>query len=149
VSILLTTLFKASVTASVGLCFAQHLWLLLRGRPTPIALVDKLFTLRTNIFALVDPRSMWRAPVLFSMALFVWCLGIAMIYPPGALTVALEAWPSEKNMRLSVMNPPMLKDFNPMVEASLSVPSLALYQAAIPVHGEQPNAWTMAGSNYL
>ena len=53
--------------------------------------IEKLFTLRTNVLALCDLPSIWRAPLLTCMALLVWCLGIAMIYPPGALVVTFAA----------------------------------------------------------
>ncbi|KAF2823394.1 hypothetical protein CC86DRAFT_298749, partial [Ophiobolus disseminans] len=96
----------------------------------PISLVDKLFTLRTKIFALIYPRAIWRAPVLFLMALFVWCLGFAMIYPPRALSVTLHPWRSNRDMKLSVMNPTVEREFNPMLETGWDLPSLSLYQAA-------------------
>jgi hypothetical protein len=41
------------------------------------------------------------------MALLIWCLGIATIYPPGALTVTLEAHNSITSHNMSVMNPPI------------------------------------------
>ncbi|KAH8627148.1 hypothetical protein IG631_19166 [Alternaria alternata] len=44
------------------------------------------------------------------MALFIWCLGIAMIYPPGALIVVLAATNHTENRNMSVMNPPVPRD---------------------------------------
>lgn len=115
-SLLLTTLFKAALTPCVGTCFAQHLWYLLRGAATPVSLIEKLFVLRTNIFALGDARAVHRAPLLFAMALFVWCLSIITIYPPGALIITLEPSIFIETRNISVMNPGVPSDFNPFME---------------------------------
>jgi hypothetical protein len=112
VSILLTTIFKAALTASTGVCFAQHLWFVLRGNAMPLAMIEKLFVFRTNILVLGDLRSIWRAPLLFLMALLVWCLGLATIYPPGALIVTFEAHNYTENFNMSVMNPLVPEELN-------------------------------------
>jgi hypothetical protein len=138
VSILLVTLFKSSIAAAVGSCFAQHLWLVLRGGATSVALIEKLFALRNNVLALADPRTIWRAPVLFLMALFIWCLGIATIYPPGALTVG--PWPSTlvNDMEVLSMNRPPPTEFDPNTFARAEpFPTLAtlLWSAVLNVSG--------------
>ncbi|CAN9172688.1 unnamed protein product [Alternaria alternata] len=46
------------------------------------------------------------------MALFVWRLGIATIYPPGALVVTFEAHTFTKESNMSVMNPPIPRDLD-------------------------------------
>lgn len=107
VSILLSTIFKAALTASVGTCFAQHLWYLLRGPAMSLSTVEMLFILRTNIFALLKPQGLYRAPLLWLMALLTWGLSIATIYPAGALTVAFEAQTITELHNMSVMNPPL------------------------------------------
>jgi hypothetical protein len=108
----LITIFKAALTASLGICFTQHLWLVLRGNPIPLAAIEKLFVFRTNVLLLGDLRSIWRAPLLFLMALLIWCLGLATIYPPGALIVTFEAHNYTENRNVSVMNPPVPKELN-------------------------------------
>ena len=112
VSILLTTTFKTALTASIGICFAQHLWFILRGNATSLATIEKLFAVRTNLLALGDFRVIWRAPLLFLMALFVWCLGLATITPPGALIVTFEAQHYTDPYNVSVMNPPVPQELN-------------------------------------
>ncbi|KAH9872612.1 hypothetical protein J1614_005005 [Plenodomus biglobosus] len=112
ISILLTTIFKAALTACVGICFAQHLWFILSGNATSLSTIEKLFVFRTNIVALGHLRSMLRAPLLFLMALLIWCLGLATIYPPGALIVMLEAHTFTENYNMSVMNPPVPQDLD-------------------------------------
>jgi hypothetical protein len=100
-------MFKAVLTASTGICFAQHLWFILRGNAMSLATIEKLFAIRSNLLAIGDLRSIWRTPLLFLMALLVWCLGIATIYPPGALIVTFEAHNYTENHNMSVMNPPV------------------------------------------
>ena len=112
ISLLLTTMFKAALTASVGTCIAQNLWLVLRGNAMPLNTIEKRFTLRTSVLAMCDMRSIWRAPLLFLMALFVWCLGIATIYPSGALVVTFEAHIFNKEFNMFVMNPPIPRDLD-------------------------------------
>jgi hypothetical protein len=112
VSILLTTVFKAALTASLGICFAQHLWFVLGGDATSLSTIEKLFAFRTNILALSHLRSIRRAPLLFLMALLVWCLGLATVYPPGALIVISQAHSFTENYNMSVMNPPVPKDLD-------------------------------------
>jgi hypothetical protein len=100
ISLLFVTLFKSALTASVGSCFAQHLWHILRCGATSVSLIEKLFVLRTNALALCDPRAIRRAPLLFLMAAYVWCLGIATIYPPGAITVGSRPHTSTQPMEV-------------------------------------------------
>ena len=75
-----------------------------------LSAIEKLFVFRTNILVLGDLRSIWRAPLLFLMALLVWCLGIATIYPPGALIVTFEAHNYTEDRNVSLMNPPVPQD---------------------------------------
>jgi hypothetical protein len=112
ISVLFTTIFKASLTASTGICFAQHLWLVLRRNAMRLATIEKLFILRGNLLALCDLGSTWRAPLLVLMALLVWCLGLATIYPPGALIVTFEAHTFTESHNMSVMNPPVPQHLN-------------------------------------
>jgi len=107
VSILLGTIFKAALTASMGMCFAQHLWYLLRGTTMTLSTVEMLFVIRTNIIALLNPHGIRRAPLLFLMALLIWCVGIATVYPPGALVVVFKPQDFTEPRNLSVMNPPL------------------------------------------
>lgn len=107
VSILLSTIFKAALTASIGMRFAQHLWYLLRGTAMSLSTVEMLFVIRTNILALINPHGIRRAPLLFLMALLIWCVGLATVYPPGALIVVFQAQEFTEPRNLSVMNPPL------------------------------------------
>jgi hypothetical protein len=64
-----------------------------------LSAIEKLFVFRTNI-------------LVFLMALLVWCLGIATIYPPGALIVTFEAHKYTENLNMSVMNPPVPRNLD-------------------------------------
>jgi hypothetical protein len=46
------------------------------------------------------------------MALLVWCLGLATIYPPGSLIVTFEAHTFTESHNMSVMNPPIPQDLD-------------------------------------
>jgi hypothetical protein len=107
VSILLSTIFKAALTASMGMCFTQHLWYLLRGTAMSLSTIETLFVIRTNMLALLSPQGIWRAPLLFFMALLIWSVGLATIYPPAALIVVFQAHTFTEPHNLSVMNPPL------------------------------------------
>jgi hypothetical protein len=74
--------------------------------------IETLFAIRSNLIAMGDLRSIWRTPLLFLMALLVWSLGIATIYPPGALIVTFEAHNYTENRNISVMNPPVPQELN-------------------------------------
>jgi hypothetical protein len=104
-------MFKAALTASIGICFAQHLWFVLSGNATSLLTIEKIFSFRTNILALSHLRSIRRAPLLFLMALLVWCLGLATLYPPGALIMIFEAHTLTENYNMSVMNPSVPRIF--------------------------------------
>ncbi|KAG9185444.1 hypothetical protein G6011_07988 [Alternaria panax] len=107
VSMLLNTIFKAALTASMGICFTQHLWYLLRERVMSLSTIEKLFIIRTNIIAFGDLRKIWEAPLLFFIALLIWDLGLATVYPPSALLVTIDAHTYIERHNMSVMNPPV------------------------------------------
>jgi hypothetical protein len=137
-SILLTTIFKTALAASTAVCFTQHLWFVLRGNAMALPMIETLFTIRTNILALSDLQGIQRAPLLFSMALLIWCLGVATIYPPGALTVTLEPHNSITSHNITVMNPPLPLNYSdipvsPDPDDALKFPSLGgeVYRMAL------------------
>ena len=107
VSVLLGTIFKAALTASMGTCFAEHLWYIFRGTAMSLSTIEMLFLIRTDLIAFLNPHRIWRAPLLFLMALLTWCVGSATIYPPSTLTVDLRAQEYTEYHNMSVMNPPI------------------------------------------
>ncbi|KAF2682890.1 hypothetical protein K458DRAFT_488145 [Lentithecium fluviatile CBS 122367] len=115
---LLVTIFKGTFTTGVGISFAQNLWRTFRGSATAVSLVETLFLLRSSVLTLADLRSILRAPLLYLMALFVWFIGIATIYPPGALTVDLRPNSMMNNVDISVWNHGPGESFNIMMNGS-------------------------------
>jgi hypothetical protein len=78
------------------------------------------------------------------MALLVWCLGIATIYPPCALIVTLEAHTYTEKYNISVMNPTVPQSLDLFNENDIfstlgdGFEGEALYTVSRPVDGD---AW--------
>lgn len=99
----------------------------------PLNMIETLFTLRTNVLAMCDLRSTWRAPFLLLMALFVWCLGIATIYPPGGLVITFEPYTSAESSNMSVMNPPIPRDLDFASNASFPTLVYNVFTSRMPL----------------
>jgi hypothetical protein len=64
------------------------------------------------------------------MAVFVWLLPLAVIYPPSSLTVTSRPYSEIKMIELSAMNVPPPENLDVLYPNYTSVPSLAyLYRA--------------------
>lgn len=79
--------YRLLLAASLGISFVQIVWKLLRVRPVRLGDLDDLLSVLSNPLQLGRVRLLWRAPVPFLCAIVFWCLPIAMLFPPGALTV--------------------------------------------------------------
>jgi hypothetical protein len=99
--------------------------------------IEKLFVIRSNLLAMGDLRSIRRTPLLFLMALLVWSLGIATIYPPGALIVTFVAHNYTENRNVSVMNPPVPQNLKFYTEDETSFPTF----------GQRMFTYTVTGSD--
>jgi hypothetical protein len=110
ISLLLVTLFKASLLGSVGVCSAQYLWRVLRGKPIALAKVESLFQMRHSLLELVNPRVILTGS--FLIAAYTWLVPLAALYPPGALTIAATPFPLTKDVRMSVPEVSFLSNFN-------------------------------------
>ncbi|KAH6618853.1 hypothetical protein C7974DRAFT_38251 [Boeremia exigua] len=89
ISFLLVTAFRASLVASVGVCYTQHLWATLREKVLKVGLIEDLFQVQTNAMHFASLGLYIKTPVLAAVALFCWLVPIATVYPPGALIGAL------------------------------------------------------------
>jgi hypothetical protein len=87
--------------------------------------IEKLSIFRTNLFALGDLWTVWRAHLLFLMALLVWSLDLATIYPPGLLIITFEAHTLTEIHNMSVMNPPVPQNLE--VSKNDSFPTLGTF----------------------
>lgn len=130
-------MFKASLVASVGLAFTQHLWRIFRQRLLRVAQIEQLFQIRSNPLELAKVKIVKDAPFLFLMAIFAWLLPLAVIYPPSSLTVTSRPYSKMRNIDLSVMNLPPPEGLDVLHPNYTSVPSLAyLRRASMPKDGE-------------
>jgi hypothetical protein len=114
-----------SLFGSIGLCFAQHLWRVLRQEALPLYRIEQLFTVRSKALVLTNAGVFWTAPLLFSMAVYLWLLEVAVVYPPGALTVVTQSLTSTNNLNMAVVNKPVPIALDPFANNSASEYSLS------------------------
>lgn len=105
VSLLLVTGFRASIVIVLGICFTQYLWYLLRFRCLKLSLIEDLFQIRSNVVGIARLQVLRQTPLLFLVAVLSWLVPLAMVYPPGALTIQTELHRSMTRVNASVMNP--------------------------------------------
>lgn len=105
ISLSLSAAFRAGITGSVALSFAQHLWWQLRRKAFSIKRIEQLFNLRSNPFELTRLRGFFASPTLFIMAVFMWLVPLAVIYPPSALTVSSRAYTTNKELEVPILYP--------------------------------------------
>lgn len=124
VSLLFVSGFRMFMVASVAFSFTQHLWRVLRDCALPVFRIEQLFNMRTSPHILANPRVLWATPLLFSMMVYVWFIEIAVVYPPGALTVALRPFPVTRATNISVVNQPLSEIYDPQTEPEKPYPLL-------------------------
>jgi hypothetical protein len=112
ISLLIVTGYKASITLAVGIAFSQHMWHVFRRRTFLIRHIEQLFGLRSNFFDIMKIQNSPGAPILFAMAVFVWILPVATVYPPSALTVSAWKYQQTEPRNVSILDPP-LTEFDP------------------------------------
>jgi hypothetical protein len=113
---LLTTLFRATLTMSLGVAFAQYLWAFLRRYPTSVANIELLFQARQNILNIFAPGLVKSSPTLLFISTITWIIPLAVTYPPGALTVTSML----RNSTVSVVVPvttPSLDTYSTLSQA--------------------------------
>jgi hypothetical protein len=118
ISLLLVTIFKASLLGSVGICSVQYLWRVLRGQPIVLSRVENLFQMRHNPLELFYCHTFMSVSVL--LAAYTWIVPLATIYPPGALTI--NATPSLSTESVHIPVPQLVFDsnFNPFLPGNVS-----------------------------
>ncbi len=105
ISLLLSAVFRAAIIGSVSFAFAQHLWWQLRRKALTISRIEQLFNLRSNPFELTRLRGVLASPTLFVMAVFVWTVPLAVIYPPSALTVSTRPYTTYEELEVPILTP--------------------------------------------
>jgi hypothetical protein len=105
ISLLITTAFKACAIGAISLSFAQHLWHVIRRKALKIARIEQLFSIRSNPFELAKVGIVRDTPLLLLMALTVWLISIAAIYPPSALTTVARPYSTTIDTLMSTLSP--------------------------------------------
>lgn len=123
-SLLLATLVRGALTLSVGTSFVQYLWSVFRTEYISLADIESMFNLKGSILAILNIQMAWKVPLLFSMGVYLWLLPVALIYPPGALIVSMDAYHSLQSRNMSVLNQSFPEDFDPLDERN-QFPSLS------------------------
>ncbi|KAJ8108732.1 hypothetical protein OPT61_g7964 [Boeremia exigua] len=103
VSLVLVTAFRAALVASIGVCYTQYLWCILRRRTLEVEVIEELFQIRANVLRLLNWALVRCTPSLVLVATLSWIIPIATIYPPGALTVGIEMRTVEQQFMASVI----------------------------------------------
>lgn len=88
INILLVAGFKASLCASLTIAFTQYMWRILRTKPLSVSIIESLHGVRSNPFLLAAWQVGCSTPILYMMALLMWLLAVAILFPASALTVA-------------------------------------------------------------
>lgn len=86
------------------MAFTQHLWRILRTTSVKVSEIELLYTVRNNLFLLAHPGVVKTTPLLFLLAVFIWTIPLAVIYPPGALTVVPFAQVNFRNTLVPTFN---------------------------------------------
>jgi hypothetical protein len=115
ISLLIVTGFKTSITLAVGIAFSQHMWHVFRRRTFAIRHIEQLFGLRSNFLDILKIQNSPGAPILFAMAVFVWVLPVATVYPPSALTVSALRYTQREMRNVSILDP-LLTELDPTNE---------------------------------
>ncbi|EAT79388.1 hypothetical protein HBH56_100850 [Parastagonospora nodorum] len=118
VSLLLVTLFKASLLGCAGICSTQYLWRVLRGPPITVSTVESLFQIRHNPLEQFCFRTI--ISVSFLLAAYAWTVPLAAMYPPGALTINATPFLLTESVSMSVPDLRFNLDFDPLQPANVS-----------------------------
>jgi hypothetical protein len=88
------------------------------GKLQKVGLIEDLFPIQSNAFRLASHHLSTQTSILAAVAIFCWMIPIASIYPPGVLTVGLEAKTFDALLNMSVFHKKDFKD---------NTPSLAIF----------------------
>jgi hypothetical protein len=113
-SLFLVTLVRGALTFCVGTCFTQHLWGVLQREYASLKDIERMFHLRRSLFAILDPRALWKTPLLFSMGAYLWLITVALVYPPGAVIVSIDVRHEPRSLNMSVLRQRFPGDFDPL-----------------------------------
>ncbi|KAI3324275.1 hypothetical protein HD806DRAFT_543655 [Xylariaceae sp. AK1471] len=87
VGTLLAFLVKAFLGIAVSTAHEQHVWRVIKTFPTEVAVIDGLFSAKSNVFTMFIPSLWKRSLISMLLALIFWLLPIASFIAPASLTV--------------------------------------------------------------
>jgi hypothetical protein len=70
----------------------------------PLGDFDRLQRLQTDLLAMIHPEILRTVSVLSIVAVLGWLITVAMILPPGSLTVVTKTFSSETEQRVPTFN---------------------------------------------
>jgi hypothetical protein len=103
-SLVLVTAFRLCLCLALGSAFTQHLWRVVRLNPVKVEDLDRYYSMQNDPRALFHPRVLLKAPSLCAMAFLGFTIGLAVIFPPGALTVKGKVYESIQSQSVGVFN---------------------------------------------
>jgi hypothetical protein len=118
ISLLLITLFKASLLGCVSLCSTQYLWRVLRGQPIALSTVESLFQMRHDPLKLFYCNTF--LSLSFLLAAYTWIVPLATIYPSGALTINSTPFLLTESVQMSVPGLVFNSNFDPFMPDNVS-----------------------------
>lgn len=97
-SLLLVAVFRASLCASLAIAFTQRMWRVLRRKALPVSSIESLHGIRFNPLLLGYWRVLSATPLLYGMAVVIWLLTVAVLFPPSALTITLRSFENKESL---------------------------------------------------
>jgi len=79
-------LFKTVLVSATGIAFVQGFWYIIRRNSITIRGIDATFDVLYNPFSFFCVDLLLKTRFVFVIAIVSWCIPIAAIFSPGALT---------------------------------------------------------------
>jgi hypothetical protein len=86
----LALLAELVLTSGAAIAYSQLTWKLFRRKALSALVIDKLISLPSNPWNLVHPKMLFHAKMEWLVALAIFLMPIAAMFPPGALTVEFQ-----------------------------------------------------------
>ncbi|KAF2731035.1 hypothetical protein EJ04DRAFT_567215 [Polyplosphaeria fusca] len=103
-SFVLVTTFRLCLGLALGDAFTQHLWRITRLNPIKVADLDRYYTIQREPLELLHWRVLFQVPSLYAMAFIGFSIGLATIFPPGALTVEGKLYQNLQNQSVGIFD---------------------------------------------
>ena len=80
------------------------MWRIVRLNPIKVADLDKFFSMQRDALMLFHSKVLRKAPSLYAMTLIGFTIGLAVVFPPGALTVEGKLYQNVRHQSVGVFN---------------------------------------------